>query len=97
MLSTKIQPQNFLESKEEDFYVFYHICAWRPSYSRISHAYSSLFIIVINLIFMFSLCIKKTKLVATLKKFCRRHHDLVNPYNVAVSRIVSDVSASDAP
>ena len=35
--------------------------------------------------------------VATLKKFYRRHHDLVNPYNVAVSRIVSDVFASDAP
>ena len=34
---------------------------------------------------------QKTKLVATLKKFYRRHHDLVNPYNVAVSRIVSDV------
>ena len=32
-----------------------------------------------------------TKLVATLKKFCERHHDLVNPYNVVVSRIVSDV------
>ena len=37
------------------------------------------------------------KLVATLKKFYGRHHDLVNPYNVAVSRIVSDVFASDAP
>ena len=36
-------------------------------------------------------------LVATLKKFYVRHHDLVNPYNVAVSRIVSDVFASDAP
>ena len=35
--------------------------------------------------------IKKTKLVATHKKFCWRHHDLVNPCNVAVSRIVSDV------
>ena len=34
---------------------------------------------------------QKTKLVATLKKFYRRHHDLVNPYNVTVSRIVSDV------
>ena len=33
-----------------------------------------------------------TKLVATLKKFYGRHHDLVNPYNVAVSRIVSGVS-----
>ena len=40
---------------------------------------------------------QKTKLVATLKKFYGRYHDLVNPYNVAVSRIVSDVFASDAP
>ena len=40
---------------------------------------------------------QKTKLVATLKKFYGGHHDLVNPYNVAVSRIVSDVFASDAP
>ena len=40
---------------------------------------------------------QKTKLVATLKKFYGRHHDLVNPYNLAVSRIVSDVFASDAP
>ena len=40
---------------------------------------------------------QKTKLVATLKKFYGRHHDLVNPYNVAVSRIISDVFASDAP
>ena len=34
---------------------------------------------------------QKTKLVATLKQFYVRHHDLVNSYNVAVSRIVSDV------
>ena len=40
---------------------------------------------------------QKTKLVTTLKKFSGRHHDLVNPYNVAVSRIVSDVFANDAP
>ena len=40
---------------------------------------------------------QKTKLVATLKKFYRRHHDLVNPYNVAASRIVSDVFANDEP
>ena len=40
---------------------------------------------------------QKTKLVATLKKFYGRHHNLVDPYNVAVSRIVSDVFASDAP
>ena len=40
---------------------------------------------------------QKSKPVATLKKFYGRHHDLVNPYNVAVSRIVSDVFANDAP
>ena len=40
---------------------------------------------------------QKTKLVATLKKFYGRHHDLVNPDNVAVSRIVSDVFANDEP
>ena len=41
---------------------------------------------------------QKTKLVvATLKKCYGRHHDLVNPYKVAVSRIVSDVFATDAP
>ena len=40
---------------------------------------------------------QKAKLVATLKMFYGRHHDLVNPYNVAVSRIVSDVFTSDAP
>ena len=38
-----------------------------------------------------------TKLVATLKKFYERYHDLVNPYNVTVSRIVSDIFASGAP
>ena len=40
---------------------------------------------------------QKSKLVATLKKFCGRHQDLVNPYNVAVSRIISDVFANDEP
>ena len=40
---------------------------------------------------------QKTKLVATLKKFCGKHHDLVHPYNMAVSRIVSDDFASDTP
>ena len=39
----------------------------------------------------------KTKLVATLKKLCEGHHDLVNPYNVAASRIVSDVFANNEP
>ena len=38
---------------------------------------------------------QKIKLVATLKKFYGRHHDLVN--NVTVSRIVSDVFAIDEP
>ena len=40
---------------------------------------------------------QKSKLEATLKKFYGRYHNLVNPYNVAVSRIVSDVFATDAP
>ena len=40
---------------------------------------------------------QKTKLVATLKKCYGRHHDLVNLYNVAVSRIVSDMFANDEP
>ena len=40
---------------------------------------------------------QKTKLVAAPKKFYGRYHNLVNPYNVAVSRIVSDGFASDAP
>ena len=40
---------------------------------------------------------QKTKLVATFKQFYGRHHDLVNPSNVAVSRIVSDVFATNAP
>ena len=40
---------------------------------------------------------QKAKLVATLKEFYGKHHDLVNPYNVAVSRYVSDVFANDAP
>ena len=38
---------------------------------------------------------QETKLIGTLKKFYGRHHDRVSPYNVAVSRIVSDVFASD--
>ena len=39
---------------------------------------------------------QKTKLAATFKKFYDRHHDLVNPYNMTVSRIASDVFANDA-
>ena len=34
---------------------------------------------------------QQTNLVATLKKFYEKHHDLVKSYSVAVSRIVSDV------
>ena len=40
---------------------------------------------------------QKTKPVATFMKFCGRHHDRVNPYNVAVSRIFSNVFANDEP
>ena len=40
---------------------------------------------------------QKTKLVATLKKFYGRHRDLINLYNVAVSKIFSDVFVSDTP
>ena len=40
---------------------------------------------------------QKTKLVATVKKFYGRHHDLVNNNNVAVFRIVSVVFASCKP
>ena len=40
---------------------------------------------------------QKAKLVATLKKFYGRHQELVNPYNVAVSGIVSDVFANGEP
>ena len=40
---------------------------------------------------------QKTKLVATHKKFYGRHHNLVNAYNAAVSKIVSDVYANDEP
>ena len=40
---------------------------------------------------------QKATLAATLKKFYGRHEDLVNPYSVAVPRIVSDVFANDEP
>ena len=40
---------------------------------------------------------QEPKLVATLKKFYGRHHELGNPYSVAVSRVVSDVFANDEP
>ena len=34
--------------------------------------------------------VSKNQTGSTLKKLCGRHHDLINPYNVAVPRIVSD-------
>ena len=40
---------------------------------------------------------QKQKWLQHLKKFYGVHHDLFNPYNVAVSRIVSDVFTSDSP
>ena len=41
--------------------------------------------------------VSKTNLIATHKNFYGIHHDLINPYNVTVSRIVSDVFANDEP
>ena len=40
---------------------------------------------------------QNTKLIVTLKKFYGRYQDLVIPYNVAVSTIVSDVFANNEP
>ena len=40
---------------------------------------------------------QNAKLVTTLKKFYERPEDLVTPYNVAVSRFVSDGFANDEP
>ena len=41
--------------------------------------------------------VSKYKQIATLKKFYGRHHDLVNLYNVAISRIVSLYFANGEP
>ena len=43
---------------------------------------------------LFSQGYRKAKLVSTVKKFYGRHHDLVDPYNVAVSKLISDLIAS---
>ena len=40
---------------------------------------------------------QRTKLVSTLEKLYGRYHDFVYPYNVAVSRTISDVFAIDKP
>ena len=36
-------------------------------------------------------CCHGDKLVSTLKKFYGRHHDLVDPYSVAASKLVTDL------
>ena len=41
--------------------------------------------------------VELTIVAATLKKFYGRHHDPVNPFNVAVCRIVSDGFANAEP
>ena len=35
----------------------------------------------------------KVKLVPTVAKLCERHHDLVDPYNVVVFKLISDLMA----
>ena len=37
---------------------------------------------------------RRAKLVSTFEKFHGRHHDNVNPNNMAVSRLISDSMAS---
>ena len=34
---------------------------------------------------------RRAKLVSTLKKFYGRHHDLVDPYSVAASKLATDL------
>ena len=36
---------------------------------------------------------RKAKVMSTVKKFYERHHDLVDPYNVAVSKLMSYLMA----
>ena len=40
---------------------------------------------------------QRTKLVSTLEKVYGRHHNFVSPYNVSVSRLISDALASAKP
>ena len=40
---------------------------------------------------------QRAKLLSTLKNFYGRHHDLVNSYNVTVSRLISEDSATAKP
>ena len=37
---------------------------------------------------------RKAKIVSTVKKFYGTHHNLVDPYNVAISKLISDLMAS---
>ena len=39
---------------------------------------------------------RKAKLVSAVKKFYGRHHDLIDPHNVAVSKLISDLLGSVA-
>ena len=39
----------------------------------------------------------RVKLVSTVKKFFGRHRDLVDPYNVAASKLLSDFMPSVEP
>ena len=45
-------------------------------------------------IFFLSQGYRKAKLVSTVKKFYGRHHDIADPYNVIVSKLISDLIAS---
>ena len=36
----------------------------------------------------------ETVFLLLLHKFCRTHHDLADPYNVAVSKLMSDLMTS---
>ena len=42
MIYANIQPQSILGSREEDFKGFYHIWAWRPSWSTNRDHFSNL-------------------------------------------------------
>ena len=38
-----------------------------------------------------------TKFMSTLKTLYERHHDVFDPYNVAVSKLISDLMATTEP
>ena len=49
---------------------------------------------VANIKTLFSQGYRKAKFVSSVKKFYWRHRDLVDLYNVAVSKLISDSMAS---